>query len=201
MDYSSTALFAKEAVLISLRSFLDWLTRRHAQVCTNAKPDRLPPFLFTDLNKPVEHMSATKNIPEDISILSDPAAAEKVLLLLLGPADASIMQAYADGDLRRNLTHHALAVTPSSLHLAMWLRETADISKQRDEAIAYVAELEERVRRFEKIFVKQEAENEILSLEVDNHCREKEYESKIESLSNELNQQKQATEFMESKCK
>ena len=84
----------------------------------------------------------------------------------------------------------------------MWLRETAYISKQRNEAIAYVAELEERVRRFEKILVKQEAENEILSLEVDDHCREKEeYESKIESLSNELNQQKQATEFMESKCK
>nr|XP_004290179.2 PREDICTED: uncharacterized protein LOC101310657 [Fragaria vesca subsp. vesca]XP_011458162.1 PREDICTED: uncharacterized protein LOC101310657 [Fragaria vesca subsp. vesca]XP_011458163.1 PREDICTED: uncharacterized protein LOC101310657 [Fragaria vesca subsp. vesca]XP_011458164.1 PREDICTED: uncharacterized protein LOC101310657 [Fragaria vesca subsp. vesca]XP_011458165.1 PREDICTED: uncharacterized protein LOC101310657 [Fragaria vesca subsp. vesca] len=172
--------------------------KTYAQVCTNAKPDRLRPFLFTDLNKLVEHMYATKNIPEDISILSDAAAAEKVLLHLLGPADASIMQAYADGDLRRNLAHRALA---SSLHLAMWLRETADISKQRDEAIAHVAGLEERLRRFEKIFVKQEAENEILSLEVDDHCREKEYESKIEILSNELNQQKQATEVMESKCK
>ena len=56
-------------------------------------------------------MYATKNIPEDISILSDAAAAEKVLLHLLGPADASIMQAYADGDLRRNLAYHALAVS------------------------------------------------------------------------------------------
>ncbi|PRQ25474.1 hypothetical protein RchiOBHm_Chr6g0284061 [Rosa chinensis] len=142
---------------------------------------------------------ATKYSLENTSMSRDPATAERVLLDLLGTVDASIMQAYTDNDIRQNLAHHALA---SSLHLAMWLRKTGDVSRQRDEAIARVAELEERVRRFEKLFVKQEAENEILSLEVYEYCNMKEeYESKIKSLSNEVNQQKHVTVVLESKFK
>jgi len=44
-------------------------------------------------------------------VLREPAAAERVLLGLLGPDDTRIMQEYDDGGLRQNLSHHALAVS------------------------------------------------------------------------------------------
>lgn len=53
-------------------------------------------------------------------MLRDPAAAERVLLDLLGPADARIMQEYADGGLKQNLAHHALAVSDSSRVLCLF---------------------------------------------------------------------------------
>ena len=56
-------------------------------------------------------LTTEKDSPQIISILRDPAAAERVLLDLLGPADTRIIQEYIDGDLKQNLAHHALAVS------------------------------------------------------------------------------------------
>ena len=56
----------------------------------------------------VQNGTHTRDSPEIISMLREPAAAERVLLGLLGPDDTRIMQEYDDGGLRQNLSHHAL---------------------------------------------------------------------------------------------
>lgn len=56
-------------------------------------------------------MTDTRASLETISMLREPAAAERTLLSLLGPADTRIMQEYDDSGLRKNLAHHALSVS------------------------------------------------------------------------------------------
>ncbi|KAM5563026.1 hypothetical protein ABKV19_017960 [Rosa sericea] len=156
------------------------------QASTQEKPD----------NAPSNNVNQSGEI---ISILRDPAAAERVLLDLLGPADTRIMQAYADCGLKQNLAHHALA---SCLHIAMWLRVTGDVSKERDEAIARVAELEKRVGSFVETTTKQEAVIEFLRQQVlEYSSMKREYESKLDGLLNDVSQQRQKAEMWESKWK
>ncbi|XP_004292358.1 PREDICTED: uncharacterized protein LOC101303010 isoform X2 [Fragaria vesca subsp. vesca] len=158
------------------------------QTSTQEKPDDV-------------HLTPSNNVnqSEIISILRDPAAAERVLLDLLGPADTRIIQEYIDGDLKQNLAHHALA---SCLHLAMWLRDTGDVSKERDEANARVADLENRVRNFGETTTKQEAVIEILRQQILKYSSMKrEYESKLDGLLNDVSHQRQKAEMWESKWK
>ncbi|XP_021814180.1 uncharacterized protein LOC110756980 [Prunus avium] len=91
------------------------------------------------------------------------------------------MQEYDDGGLRQNLSHHALG---ACLHFAMWLREDGEsslASRERDEARARVAELEENVRNVEEILRHQVQE----------------YESKLSGLQNHVDQLSQKAELCE----
>lgn len=84
----------------------------------------------------------------------------------------------------------------------MWLRETGDVSKERNEAVSRVAELEKRVRNFVEITSKQEALIEILRQQVlEYSIMKREYESKLDGLLNDVGQQRQKAEVWESKWK
>ncbi|PRQ25470.1 hypothetical protein RchiOBHm_Chr6g0284021 [Rosa chinensis] len=90
----------------------------------------------------------------------------------------------------------------SCLHIAMWLRVTGDASKERDEAIARVAELEKRVGNFVETTTKQEAVIEFMRQQVlEYSSMKREYESKLDGLLNDVSQQRQKAEMWESKCK
>ncbi|KAL6271164.1 hypothetical protein ACE6H2_028075 [Prunus campanulata] len=173
----------RSSVLAPLLRFCDKGTA--PQNSTQTKPDSVHPMPSNDVNLPDGNGTHTRDSPEIISMLRDPAAAERVLLGLLGPDDTRIMQEYDDGGLRQNLSHHALA---ACLHFAMWLRENGEsssASRERDEARACVAELEEKVRNVEEIMKHQVQE----------------YESKLNGLQNDVDQLRQKADFCERKWK
>ncbi|KAI5315463.1 hypothetical protein L3X38_044639 [Prunus dulcis] len=152
------------------------------QNSTQTKPDSVHSMPSNDVNLPEGNATHTRASSEIISVLREPAAAERVLLGLLGPDDTKIMQEYDDdGGLRQNLSHHALA---ACLHFAMWLREHGEsslASRERDEARARVAELEENVRNVEEILRHQVQE----------------YEFKLNGLQNDVDQLSQKAELYE----
>ncbi|XP_016650379.1 PREDICTED: uncharacterized protein LOC107881316 [Prunus mume] len=167
----------RSSVLAPLPRFCDKGTA--PQNSTQTKPDSVHPMPSND------NATRTRASPEIISMLRKPAAAERVLLGLLGPDDTRIMQGYDDGGLRQNLAHHALG---ACLHFAMWLKENGEsslASRERDEARAHVAELEERVRHVEEIL---------------RHLVQ-EYESKLNGLQNNVDQLRPKAEFYERKWK
>ncbi|BFG42695.1 hypothetical protein CerSpe_289690 [Prunus speciosa] len=169
----------RSSVLAPLPRFCDKGTA--PQNSTQTKPDSVHPVPSNDVNLPEGNATHTRASPEVISMLRDPAAAERVLLGLLGPDDTRIMQEYDDGGLRQNLAHHALG---ACLHFAMWLRENGEsslASRERDEARARVAELEERVRHVEEIL--------------------RHLVQEYESLQNNVDQLRQKAEFSERKWK
>ncbi|KAI5315465.1 PREDICTED: ethylene-responsive mRNAion factor At4g13040 [Prunus dulcis] len=173
----------RSSVLAPLLRFCDKGTA--PQSSTQTKPDSVHPMPSNDVNLPDGNATDTRDSPEIISMLREPAAAEKVLLGLLGPDDTKIMQEYDDGGLRQNLSYHALA---ACLHFAMWLRENGEsslASRERDEARARVAELEEKVRNVEEIMKHQVQE----------------YKSKLNGLQNDVDQQRQKAAFCERKWK
>ncbi|XP_021814208.1 uncharacterized protein LOC110757002 [Prunus avium] len=173
----------RSSVLAALLRFCDKGTAPRNS--TQTKPDSVHPMPSNDVNLPDGNGTHTRDSPEIISMLREPAAAERVLLGLLGPDDTKITQEYDDGGLRQNLSHHALA---ACLHFAMWLRENREsslASRERDEARARVAELKERVRHVEEIL---------------RHLVQ-EYESKLNGLQNNVDQLRQKAEFCERKWK
>ncbi|XP_034228506.1 uncharacterized protein LOC117637662 isoform X2 [Prunus dulcis] len=167
----------RSSVLAPLPRFCDKGTA--PQNSTQTKPDSVHPMPSND------NATRTRASPEIISMLREPAAAERVLLGLLGPDDTRIMQEYDDGGLRQNLAHHALG---ACVHFAMWLKENGEsslASRERNEARARVAGLEERVRHVEEIL---------------RHLVQ-EYESKLNGLQNNVDQLRPKAEFCERKWK
>ncbi|CAL9023204.1 unnamed protein product [Prunus brigantina] len=200
---NSPVFAERSSVLAPLPRFCDKGTA--PQNSTQTKPDSVHSMPSNDVNLPegvrmdyqsvhviVSHASDgpfsslknathTRASSEIISVLREPAAAERVLLGLLGPDDTRIMQEYDNGGLRQNLSHHALS---ACLHFAMWLRENGEsslASRERDEARARVAELEENVRNVEEILRHQVQE----------------YESKLNGLQNDVDQLSQKAELCE----
>ncbi|CAL2280160.1 unnamed protein product [Prunus armeniaca] len=169
----------RSSVLAPLPRFCDKGTA--PQNSTQTKPDSVHSMPSNDVNLPEGNATHRRASSEIISVLREPAAAERVLLGLLGPDDTRIMQEYDDGGLRQNLSHHALS---ACLHFAMWVRENGEsslASRERDEARARVAELEENVRNVEEILRHQVQE----------------YESKLNGLQNDVDQLSQKAELCE----
>ncbi|CAL9023205.1 unnamed protein product, partial [Prunus brigantina] len=182
--FTKLLVFAeRSSVLAPLPRFCDKGTA--PQNSTQTKPDSVHPMPSNDVSQPEGNATRTRASPDIISMLREPAAAERVLLGLLGPDDTRIMQEYDDSGLRQNLAHHALG---ACLHFAMWLRENGEsslASRERDEARARVAELEERVRHVEEIL---------------RHLVQ-EYESKLNGLQYNVDQLRPKAEFCERKWK
>lgn len=176
-------LRAESSVLAPVPRFCDKGTA--PQNSTQTKLDSVQSIPSNDANLPEGNAIHTRASSEIISVLREPAVAERVLLGLLGPDDTKIMQEYNDDGLRQNLSHHALA---ACLHFAMWLRENGEsslASREGSEARAHVAELEERFRYVEEI--------------LRHHVQE--YESKLNGLQNNVDQLRQKADFCERKWK
>ncbi|XP_021814160.1 uncharacterized protein LOC110756960 [Prunus avium] len=176
-------LRAESSVLAPVPRFCDKGTA--PQNSTQTKPDSVQSIPSNDVNLPEGNATHTRAPFEIINVLREPAAAERVLLGLLGPDDTRIMQEYNDGGLRQNLSHHALG---ACLHFAMWLRENGEsslASREGNEARAHVAELEERFKYVEEIMKHQVQE----------------YESKLNGLQNNVDQLRQKADFCERKWK
>ncbi|PQP95942.1 uncharacterized protein Pyn_04016 [Prunus yedoensis var. nudiflora] len=176
-------LRTESSVLAPVPRFCDKGTA--PQNSTQTKPDSVQSIPSNDVNLPEGNATHTRASSEIINVLREPAAAERVLLGLLGPDDTRIMQEYNDGGLRQNLSHHAPG---ACLHFATWLRENREsslASREGNEARAHVAELEERFRYVE----------EILRHQVQG------YESKLNGLQNNVDQLRQKADFCERKWK
>ncbi|BBH10011.1 hypothetical protein Prudu_022680 [Prunus dulcis] len=154
----------RSSVLAPLLRFCDKGTA--PQSSTQTKPDSVHPMPSND------NATDTRDSPEIISMLREPAAAEKVLLGLLALMIPRLCR----------------SMMTACLHFAMWLREHGEsslASRERDEARARVAELEEKVRNVEEIMKHQVQE----------------YKSKLNGLQNDVDQQRQKAAFCERKWK